>query len=502
MQSFPHSRGRVLAVALATAVIGTAAAPAAQAAVSVPSGVPSARKAAERSVQHEDFNGDGVRDTAVAAPYATVDGVRGAGLVTVVYGSGTAKPSEREKQVIHRNTPGVAGDATAHATFGHALTTGDLDGDGFADLVVNGAVTGSPEEGKGILTVIWGSRDGLTGASTLLRSTDQQFGGSGLVNAGDINGDGHQDLVAADGHSLRVLPGPFRRDGSSPGPEQAFDQVHAVDVAVGDLNGDGYADVAVAQEEYDSPWLFPSTWVRFGGPKGLTDTATALRRDISGISLDIGDINGDGFAELVTGDPVDRRNPQDEVVIELGGRISVIPGSARGLLVDQAASYTQDSPGIPGTRGDSGSFGATSDRFGASVTVGRLDADGYADLVVGVPGKDIGAHKDTGTVVLLRGGPRGFNAPDARVIDQNTTGVPGTVEAQDVFGSTTRVVDLSGDGRAELMVSAPGEDDSAGAVWTLRGSAAGPLPHDSVSFKAGEVAPGSGKAMLGRVIAD
>src|SRR5262245_30325130 len=94
-------RGRTRALAVAVAVLGSLAAPAAWAADSpVPAG-----KAVPKT--KTDFNGDGFEDDVTAAPTGTVNGVKFAGYLAVIYGSGKAKPSQGRKQIIHQDSPGV-----------------------------------------------------------------------------------------------------------------------------------------------------------------------------------------------------------------------------------------------------------------------------------------------------------------------------------------------------------------------------------------------------------
>jgi hypothetical protein len=164
-----------------------------------------------------------------------------------------------------------------------------------------------------------------------------------------------------------------------------------------------------------------------------------------------GDVNGDGFADLVVGaryaDPGGRSN---------AGTASVFLGSASGVSAMPARVLEGAEAG---------------DFFGSSfASGGDVNGDGYADLVVGAmyatPGGRIGA----GTVSVFHGSASGVGAAPARVLHG--------VAAHDVFGgSVASAGDVNGDGYADLVVGAPGASpggrQSAGTVSVFHGSASG-----------------------------
>ena len=111
-----------------------------------------------------DFNGDGRSDTAVADPYATVEGQTQAGRVIVLYGDADGRIGEGSRGVVYQGSPHVGGVAETGDRFGSALAVADLDCDGFTDLVV-----GTPLEDingqadSGYVQIIWGGVAGLGG---------------------------------------------------------------------------------------------------------------------------------------------------------------------------------------------------------------------------------------------------------------------------------------------------------------------------------------------------
>jgi hypothetical protein len=195
------------------------------------------------------------------------------------------------------------------------------------------------------------------------------------------------------------------------------------------------------------------------------------------VSLHAGDVNGDGFADVVTSG---HRGHEGDGV---GGSVTTYLGGGDGVRTGTARTVHQGTPGVPGADEDN-------DHFGWAVSVGDVDGDGRADVAVSAFYEDIGAATLTGTVLVFRGSPVGLSAGDATAYHQDTAGVPGVPgvnEDDDHFGSSVRLADLDGDHHADLSVGADGENAGAGAVWSLRGSSSGLTTKNAVSFGAAKV---------------
>jgi hypothetical protein len=120
-----------------------------------------------------------------------------------------------------------------------------------------------------------------------------------------------------------------------------------------------------------------------------------------------------------------------------------------------------------------------------AATASDFDGDGYADLAVGVPGGAVDGKAKAGYVSIVWGGAKGLGGHGGTRISQATAEVPGSPEAGDRFGSSVALVDLNGDGIAELLVGASGEDvgpsTDAGSVTAVAGARSGTRPASVVA---------------------
>jgi len=117
-------------------------------------------------------------------------------------------------------------------------------------------------------------------------------------------------------------------------------------------------------------------------------------------------------------------------------------------------------------------------KFASSVIVGDFNGDGYDDLAVGAPGEDVDSNSAAGAVSIIYSYIDEFS-PAAQLYNQDSTGIKGTAEADDRFGSSLAVGDFNGDGIDDLAIGVPGEDiddnseDDAGLVNIIYGSSNG-----------------------------
>ena len=384
-----------------------------------------------------DFDNDGFADLAAGARFRTVGGAQAAGSVGVLYGSTDGLTTARGQLFTQ-----VAGADEQSDQFGSALAAGDFNNDGFDDLAAGASgenVNARP--GAGAVSIVYGSPSGLTATGGQLFTqvggaveSGDEFGAA--LAAGDFDEDGFADLAAgAPGENVAGAPGAgavsvLYGSGGGLGTArgQLFTQVGSAAedgdlfgaaLATGDFNNDGAADLAAGAPFEDvgaAAELAGAVSVLYssGGSLGtagghlFTQVAGMVERfDLFGFALASGDLDDDGFQDLIAGAPWEQVG-----TVPLAGTLSVIRGSAGGLTSAGGFRINQ----VGGTV-------EHDDQFGAEVSTGDFDNDGITDLAAGAPAEDVGSIFNAGAV-----------SAGALLFTQNSPGVPGTAEDFDSFG--------------------------------------------------------------------
>ncbi|MFE0510293.1 FG-GAP and VCBS repeat-containing protein [Streptomyces sp. NPDC058964] len=422
------------------------------------------------TVAQADFNGDGIGDVVTSAATAYVSGHQGAGQVVALYGTAGGVTSA-QRTTISQNTTGVPGTAEAGDMFGGELAYADFNGDGYDDLAV-----ASPSEkvgtdtNGGALAILWGSANGLTGKGIDVpdpAASSHDYWGKDLA-AGDFDGDGKADLaVGSSASTIYVYKGGFST-GGTPGGRTTIkppimsgtndDPYGPLSLTAGDVNGDGRTDLIVDGFETTTQYGWNTNYWVPGTANGLS--VASAKKLKTGMITAVGDINHDGFGDIVSGASWDNTTDNGTTVPDSakGGKVNITYGSASGPA--GTTGITQDTGNVPGTS-------ETNDGFGWDLDLGDVNGDGYQDLVVSTPNEDIGGVSNTGMVTVLYGSASGVNtASGAQSFAQSTAGVPGDDEKGDLFGADVKLDDVNGDGRADLLVGSY-ENSANGQVTYL-----------------------------------
>lgn len=255
-----------------------------------------------------------------------------------------------------------------------------------------------------------------------------------------------------------------------PGPDKIFygqrgDHLGAA-VAAGDVNGDGIDDVIMAAPG-DNEFAYGRIYVIFGG------TSIPSSRDFTSASPDLiignnslgttlgssvlaADLDGDGIDDIVIGDPAGNGPGSSR---PNGGNVYVINGGT-----DLPSSITLGLNGFP----DTAIYGINSnDRMGTSMASADVNRDGMSDLVLGAPQADgpSNGRSDAGEAYLLLGSASWPSTLDLNSVSADTV-VFGR-DAGDRLGQAVAAGDVNRDGRADLVLGAP----EAGGPNNARGSA-------------------------------
>ncbi|MEU9619075.1 VCBS repeat-containing protein [Streptomyces sp. NPDC048155] len=368
-----------------------------------------------------DFNGDGVRDVAVADPQATVSGKERAGLVRIVLGGGKGVVE------VSQDTPNVADSAEPGDQFGFSMAVYDADLDGCSDLAV-----GIPYEDvgtvkdAGYVQIIYGST-GTVGQEKpsrgFVQGADQPLGGG--PETGDWLGYAVAAGKSASGYPFLVIGVPGE-DGAG-GVDMGI--IHYV-------YGTDYKAASVSQDT-TGVWEDAEPHDRFGASIAATDR------------------------HFVVGAPGESIG----AVPFAGAVVAFRPSINTDGIPDPLFGMGQGRPPGPDLAAQEG------DQYGTSLAMAPYRPSGAATttdsmLAVGVPGEDLGSIVDAGAVQVYQIKADGTVA-ETQWIDQDVPDVEGEAEPRDFFGqrlaavnTTTNVVSTPATMR--LAVGVPGEEPAAG----------------------------------------
>jgi len=396
----------------------------------------------------------------------------------------------------HASFWGEAGDDES----GYAVAiAGDVNGDGYDDILIGAPLNDDSANNAGQAYLVLGNASGwsmdfnLTDASaSFLGEAATDEAGFAVAGAGDVNGDGYDDIligahnnddVPNDAGKTYLILGKasgWAKDTNLANANASFlgeangDEAGYSVAGAGDVNGDGYDDILFgAYMNDEGPGNDGGqTYLILGKASGWAQDVSLGNADASfwgqaGIDnsgwsvAGAGDVNADGYDDILIGAPLNNEGPGDD-----SGQTYLIFGKATGWTRDVSLGTADAS--FQGQVGD--------DSSGTSVAgAGDVDGDGYDDFLIGAPLNDEGPGNEGGQSYLIFGKASGW-AMDTGLANADASfwGQAG----DDYSGSAVAGAgDVNGDGYDDLLIGAlennEGPGNEAGQTYLILGKASG-----------------------------
>ncbi len=436
-----------------------------------------------------DVNGDGFSDIAVGAPLYD-NGQSNEGAAFIYYGAANG-PNAVPATILEGNQ--------ASAYFGYSVNSaGDVNGDGFGDIIIGAHSYDNGETDEGAAFVYLGSVSGIQPSSlvTIERNQSNAAFGFSVACAGDVNGDGYSDVIVGaqdfdfsqnqEGGAFIYHGGP-NGIGNLPAWSKYGGQANAffgISVAsAGDVDGDGFSDVIVGAPNYDFGEVDEgAAFVYYGSSGGILANGwdrIEENQPNGGLGNSVssaGDVNGDGFGDVLVG----------------ASQFSLAqPGEGAAMI------YYGFSNGISSNRDLVRSNQANASMGSSVASAGDVNGDGFSDIIVGVQNYD-NPQIAEGAAFIYHGSPIGIGSAANIVVESNQI-------AGQLGESVASAGDVNGDGYSDIIVGAPGYtngETEEGRAYIYFGNGGSGLVNGVQQMRANStipISPGGLSGALGQV---
>ena len=426
-----------------------------------------------------DINNDGYADVIVGSPGKSPS----KGISYLIFGKANGFSNVNVDSLTISQGLSITGTKN-YLRDGYLVSSaGDINKDGYSDVII---MERDANAGTSVSYVIFGKASGFSNINLASLTAPQGFsiattGGCGAVSsAGDINKDGYSDIIISKCGTSYVIFG--KASGfsninvASLTAAQGFSINYGVSASgAGDVNGDGYDDIVIGSIGANN--YAGQTYVIFGKASGFSNINVATLADAQGFSIygngnvswsgyavsGAGDMNGDGYDEIIIGAPYSYENNNDWTKSK--GAAYVVFGKSSGFTSINLETLTiAQGFYITGTAATYPYTGYYVAKCGFAVSgAGDVNGDGYDDIIIGTPYGNYGA----GVSHIIFGKASGFTNIDLTDIttDQGVAifGNTQIVYSSDDLNTNNRegasvggAGDFNGDGYADIIIGANG----------------------------------------------
>lgn len=433
---------------------------------------------------NRDINGDGYEDIVIGAYLLNSND----GAVYIFYGS---------KSGISNNSPGsadatVSGESGQSGNFGSAIALGDVDGNGFADVIVGAPNYTVSAAGDGKVYIFYSqsssgvASQGAGSAGTTITGESGKVAGFGSsVALGDLDGNGFDDAVVG---------GPTYTSGSQTGKIYVFQSAGSTGIAtspalsasnswtssstpidfgkslaIGEVNGDSYADLLVGDDSGGTAGKasYGAVYLYLGGGSGVNSVpVTSIIASTAigfGFSVALDDLSGDGLEDAM-----------------VSAYLSA--GSVYIFHSNSGSGIPSSNPPAP----DVTLAGESSSQFGISLSTGDVNGDSHPDILVGANVYNTGYGR---AYLFLASNSGSISSVSAAQADAIFTGLAAT----SYLGKSVYLTDVNGDGNSDALVGSYGDNADDGVAYIFQSGGSSGIPTHPTTTLTGTNTPAGGE---------